>query len=174
MTWECIDSRHGLAKSRKGPRVCCYRMCALIIGRAVLYHSSGVPRQNDDQPLNQQLANRAVTLLKNEAQCSQSFGEAQACSMPPNSIRARRSASARGTPLRVKSSTYAQCGNAVPHPSRSPSESAAASPLSTNECASTTSYFLRPVSQYSRDKTRGHSYLSATMGSTCAARRAGI
>jgi hypothetical protein len=27
-----------------------------------------VPRQNDDQPLNQQLANRAVTLLKTEAQ----------------------------------------------------------------------------------------------------------
>jgi integrase len=37
-----------------------------------------VPRQNDDQPSNQQLANRAVTLLKSEAQYSQSFGEAQA------------------------------------------------------------------------------------------------
>jgi hypothetical protein len=35
-----------------------------------------VPRQNDDQPLNQQLA-RAVTLLNTEAQYSQSFGEAQ-------------------------------------------------------------------------------------------------
>jgi len=34
-----------------------------------------VPRQNDDQLLNQQLANRPVTLLKSEAQYSQSFGE---------------------------------------------------------------------------------------------------
>jgi len=34
------------------------------------------PRQNDDQPLNQQLANRAVALLKSEAEYSQSFGEA--------------------------------------------------------------------------------------------------
>src|SRR5258708_40121414 len=38
---------------------------------------SAVPRQNDDQPLNQQLANRAVTLIKSEAEYSQSFGEAQ-------------------------------------------------------------------------------------------------
>src|SRR5258708_6615827 len=36
---------------------------------------SVVPRQNDDHPLNQQLANRAVKLLKSEAQYSQSFGE---------------------------------------------------------------------------------------------------
>jgi len=38
---------------------------------------SPVPRQNDDQLLNQQLANRAVTSLKSEAQYSQSFGAAQ-------------------------------------------------------------------------------------------------
>jgi hypothetical protein len=35
------------------------------------------PRQNDDQPLNQQLANRPITLLKSDAQYSQSFGEGQ-------------------------------------------------------------------------------------------------
>jgi len=38
---------------------------------------AAVPRQNDDHPLNQQLANRAVTLLQNAAQYSQSFGEGQ-------------------------------------------------------------------------------------------------
>src|SRR5260370_21722485 len=38
---------------------------------------AAVPRQHDDHPLNQQLANRAVTLLQNAAQYSQSFGEGQ-------------------------------------------------------------------------------------------------
>src|SRR6267378_908698 len=44
-------------------------------GAVVFQRFTVVPRQNDDQLLNQQLANRSVTLLKSEAQYSQSFGE---------------------------------------------------------------------------------------------------
>ena len=41
-----------------------------LIGQTV---AIPVPRQNDDQPLNQQLANSAVTLLKREAQLLSEF-----------------------------------------------------------------------------------------------------
>jgi hypothetical protein len=40
-------------------------------------HAPPVPRQNDDQLLNQHLASRPVTLLKVKFSCSQSFGEGQ-------------------------------------------------------------------------------------------------
>jgi hypothetical protein len=67
-----------------------------------------------------------------------------------------------------------RCGNGVPRPSRFPYESAAALLLPTNETGSKSSYFLRLGAQNSVDRAHYHSYLSATMGSTRVARRAGM
>src|SRR6266404_9646895 len=63
-------------------------------------------------------------------------------------------------------------GIAAPHPSRSPSESAAALPFPTNATEPTTSFFLQHRTQ-NPAMLPPHSYLSATIGSTPAARRAG-